>query len=309
MVFRHRCLAGLLLCLGACASAARAPEDVDQLMSRASATAGALVGRQQPAEAAQFVRAMQRIDPTYPGVTALEAQLAPEVGDLFQPSLLGSNRARRPEIARTPTMKALLYLPDRVADLIDCVTAEAHVGLGYFAKLYATRALQLGGGARAVVGAGTYGNRSLIGSSARGASELTILPLGFVAEGGALVSASGLTWGYQLLGGRLHAPRSDYYQELEDYWSIGATATLLFVGVDASLHPAQIADFFLGIAGIDFLHDDFAHTRGMEFNLVDEALLRKLVQVARSEPSVAGYRRFRERSVPPKPAALIPPTP
>jgi hypothetical protein len=299
-----RRLAAIALCAGSLAcSTFYPPGEVDQTLERAVGAAQALVQRGQPVEAAQFVRAASRINPQSAGLSELEQALGAQAQlDLFRPSALGINRPRRYEVRRSVPERLLLYLPDRLADLLDTVSFEAHFGPGSYLKAHVTRAAQLGGGVRAVAGLGTYSARSLLGVSARSSAEFSVLPLSVGAAAEGTASAAGVRSGAQLLKG-LQQPTDLYYQDFADYWSVGAEATIGLVGVVLGLHPLQVGDFVAGIVGVDFLDDDLSHTRGLQLSAEQGELLERLGSMERSRQTMQAYRSIRTAPEPRPPAA------
>ena len=53
------------------------------------------------------------------------------------------NKRLRPQVERSFAKQALLYLPDRILDLLDVFTVGAHLGLGFYGDHHVTRGLQL----------------------------------------------------------------------------------------------------------------------------------------------------------------------
>jgi hypothetical protein len=278
--------AGLVISCAACLVACATPhsdEQIDAMLAQAVISAESLLEREQPVEAAQLVSAAARVDPTHPRLAEIQARIAAQGAklDLFAPTLLGSNRARRYPVKRSIFTRAALYVPDRVIDLLDCFTLDVTVGPSAFLKTHVTRGLQLGGGLRGVVGIGTYSHRSVLGGSAWSGVELAVGPTGLGAEGALIASAAGVSSGAQAIAASLRRPSDAYYQEFDDYWSVGATWGLAVIGGNWWLHPAQLADFVAGFAGIDFLNDDLAGTRGLALSRSEEALVIDLSRVAR----------------------------
>ena len=91
----------------------------------------------------------------------------------------------------------------------------------------------------------------------------------------------------------MHHPSDRLYQEIRDYWAVGASATVGAVGFEADVHLLQIVDFLAGWVGIDFLHDDFAHTRALRFDATEPKLLAELSGVRQSRESLEAYREAR----------------
>jgi hypothetical protein len=124
---------------------------------------------------------------------------------------------------------------------------------------------------------------------------LTLIALGAQTYAGALVGTSGVYSSADSSNG-LHRPMARLYQDLRDYWALGASATAGFIGVEVDLHPLQLADFFAGIVGVDFLNDDLAHTRRLRLDVVESKLVAELRKVERSEETLAAYREAKEPS-------------
>jgi hypothetical protein len=270
------------------------------MLERSVESASRLLLEDRPIEAAQLVGAARRVDAEYPGLAELDAEIlrsGAAVSDVFAPSLLGANRQRRVSVDRSMPVQALLYLPDRVVDLLDVFTCEIHMGTGAYLDAHVTRALQSAAGFRALLGVGTYSSRTILGSRVHANVGLTVLPLGAQAQGGSLVSADGIRTGYQTLAG-LHAPWDEYYQEYEDYWAIGVSHTLLIGGGTVEIHPMQLADFVAGLVFLDLLRDDFARTRGLDLTSQDEELILDLARVVRSETSLLAYAEFKAAGQP-----------
>ena len=290
-----RALAGIALVLCCACARTYAPERIETLLADSLTQADVLLEKGNGIEASQFVEAAARIDPEYPGVGELRERISatPGFGDLFAPTWSGSNRARRVGVERPLAQKILLYLPDRVVDLLDCFTLEVHGGPGAYVDVHVTRAIQTAGGLRGVAGIGTYGNRSILGARGQTDAGLALLPAGAQFSGGALASAGGIRLGAQALAG-LHRPTDALYQELDDYWGVGGSFTFVALGFTSELHPMQLADFLAGIAGFDLLNDDFARTRGLALSGSDKNFLLQLSRVARSRQSVEAYRASRQ---------------
>jgi hypothetical protein len=280
--------AGLALALSACA-APRAHEEVDALLGRAETRARVEHERGRPDEAAQFVHAIARVDPGRPGLDALRAELGLRADRTHHP-WLGSNVRPRLPADRGVWARIALYLPDRALDLLDVVSFDVHVGPGLYANVHATRALQFGAGARAVVGLGWHDQRSL-GAALQGEAGLWALAFATEAYGGMLAGTSGIVGGSHGLTG-LVEPTDAVFQDYRDYWAVGAGVTVLVAGVDVDVHPVEIADAIVGFTTVDFLHDDLAGTRGLRLNRDDRDLLRDLGRVSARPRHARAYREW-----------------
>jgi hypothetical protein len=253
------------------------PHEIERIAGAALDAAEGHPRDGNPAEAGYLAEAVLRADPESPRALALLARLETE-GPVLRDPLLGANRPVRAPVARPPALRALLYLPDRLLDLADLASFDLHLGFGLYANLHATRALQAGLGARGVTGVGWHERRSL-GLRSQQDSGLVLVALGAETTSGTLGGTSGIfAWAESVAG--LQQPGDVLYQELRDYWALGAAATLVFLGLDVDLHPLQLADFAAGWLTVDFLGDDFATTRGLALTRHERALLRDLQEAA-----------------------------
>jgi hypothetical protein len=220
----------------------------------------------------------------------------------MQRSVLGMNRKFRPQVERSLHTRALLWLPDRLLDLLDVVTVGVHLGPGAFADAHVTRGLQVAAGFRTTGGLGVHDHRS-IGMKSQAEAGLTVIAVGAHSYGGALMGTSG-TRGSADSSKGIHRPTAPLYQQLRDYWAVGASATAGILGLEIDFHPLQLADFFAGIVAFDFLNDDLAHTRGLKLDAVEEKVLADLWRVRSSKATLAAYlegTRFRASSEKDKP--------
>jgi hypothetical protein len=270
----------VLLLASACAS----PLPRHELERIAEATLDAAEGHLRDgsaAEAGYLAESVLRADPESPRALALLARIeAP--GPVTRDPWVGSNQPRRARVERPPAVRALLYLPDRLLDLADVASFDLHLGFGLYANLHATRALQVGLGARGVTGFGWHERRSF-GMRELQESGFVLAALGAEASAGTLIGSSGIhAWSETAAG--LQRPGDPVYQQVRDYWAVGAALTLLFLGVDVELHPLQVADALAGFATVDFLGDDFARTRSLRLTRYEQELLRDLEEAAAQAP-------------------------
>ena len=140
------------------------------------------------------------------------------------------------------------YYPiNRVLDLADILSAQIGFGFGLHVNAHATRALQFGAGASAVSRTGL--ERRGIGVCTESKAELSLLTLGF--ETVKRTNAFGTYSSYSSA-----KDRPWLYTRHRDYWAVGveATAAVLNIGVD--IHLVELPDFLLGLAMVDYMHDD-----------------------------------------------------
>jgi hypothetical protein len=270
----------------------RTPDAVDELLRRAVVAAEQSHRADLDAEAAVLLHAVRAVDPLYPGLRELEAQIDPGLRVLMDRGPLGMNRKLRPHYQRSLGQRMALWLPDRLLDLLDVVSVSVHMGPGVFANYHLTRGFQAGAGFRSTGGVGIHDFRS-VGLKSQAEAELVILPAGAQSYSGALLGTSGVHGTGDSFAG-IHRPSYPLYQDFRDYWGIGASATVIFLGAEWEVHPVQLADFVAGFFSIDFLNDDFGHTRGLQYRGNEPMLLREIWEVHRSEETHAQYLAARD---------------
>ncbi len=267
---------------------------IDQQLSKTLGAAQFHLGLREYEEADQLARAIESIDPKYPGLDEVNQGLRNRSRDLFAASLLGSNRARRKQVERDISSRILRYIPDRISDLFDIVTLDAHSGIGGFGDVHLTRAIQFVGGARVVGGLGSYSKRNTIGFQLQadaGAAAMGIGRyrfVGFVAGPGGVYTGTGNTSGVQ-------RPMDRFYQDYRDYWGIGVSATAGFVGAGVELHPVQVVDFLLGLVAIDVANDDSSHSAPLRLLTSERDLLQELARIRSSDELLERYLRNRDK--------------
>ncbi len=262
------------------------PEKVHKKASRAVERSKAHLENGSVYEASLIANAVRDIDPNFAGLAEIESQLDKEA--VRQPSALGVNRAFRLPKKRGVLAKILLYIPDRVCDALDVVSADVNVGPGVFVDVHATRALQVAAGGRATFGIGLHEERS-IGLQTRSDASLNLICFGAQGSMVGRAGTSGMRSSSESAAG-IMGPKDQLFQENYDYWAIGSGVNVGLVGVEVDLHPLELVDFFCGFFFIDFLHDDFAHTRGLDLSYMDGKLLRQLAEIASSKKTMRDYR-------------------
>ena len=284
-----------LLGLGLCAcTPTYTAFQIDRQLSKTLGAAQFHLGLRELPEAAQLARAIENIDPEYPGLAEVQAGLEGESQDLFASTPLGSNRARRKQIERSLAGRVVRYLPDRLSDLLDIVSIDAHSGAGAFADIHATRAAQIAGGARVVGGLGSYAPGNNLGFQLQADAGLFFMGLGQQRFTGFSAGPGGVFSGTATLRG-VQRPGDRFYQDFRDYWSIGASGTAGFFGGGVELHPVQLLDFLLGLVAIDISNDDSSHTAPLRLLISEQDLLQELARIQSSDELVELYRRNRDK--------------
>ena len=257
-------------------------------------------------ESAVLLHAVSRIDTEYPGVADLQAKLGPVEDQVTNRGRLGINRRLRTRVDRNPLLRLVMYLPDRVFDLLDLVTFDVHLGPGAFADVHVTRRIQAAAGLRATMGVGAHDQRS-IGLKNQSEAGFSVLTFGTQTVAGTTVGTSGVHTGAESMAG-LHSPRNSLYQDLRDFWAIGVSVTAGLAGAEVDIHPVQLFDFIGGILLLDFARDDFATTRGLDFSSVENDLLRNLAEIERAK-LWEGQRQTAAAEPVPQPAPAPEPAP
>lgn len=288
------------------------PAEVGHALEVTVKDAAAHFDRKEYAECYQMLVPVTHLDPNYPGVSRLmrdvDAVIAgiraegrdmeadfieactqrSEVGEpksaifeepeptAFEPSRLGSNRSTWAPAERSIAAKALLYLPDRLLDLLDVVSLDLHFGPGLFSEVHVTRGLQAGGGARAVGKLGWHYKRQ-VGGCLEAEGSVAVLPVQARGFFGSIAGSSGFQSTAEASAG-LQGPSQPLYQEYRDFWGIGGSSTFIFFGVGGEIHPLQFVDFLAGWIGEDFLRDDFSQHRPLRLSWRERQNLQLLMR-------------------------------
>jgi len=139
----------------------------------------------------------------------------------------------KPEPVKHPV---LMYIPNRIFDVLDLARARVRVGPGFTIQARVTDALDVVLGAHATVFAGIPGPRG---------EPRVNLPIGFETFAGSELGP---------LGDRTDEGWSKpYYGPLE----VGAGFQAALVGVDVGIDPLEIFDLIAGIFFFDPCGDDF----------------------------------------------------
>ncbi len=134
-------------------------------------------------------------------------------------------------------LKCILYMPNRIFDLLDIFRLNVGVGPGIGVNLRATQFAQVGIASYDAIKLGIIGRQGWIYMEESKEFGVSLLYIEDSKAVGPLIAFEEKT-DRQLLG-------------------IGGFLYLFFVGVEAGIRPKEIADFFLGWAMIDFVEDDF----------------------------------------------------
>jgi hypothetical protein len=160
---------------------------------------------------------------------------------LFSTNCLGEEKGDENSVKSSPKERnsnifeaILLYLPNRVFDLLDIVRLKARVGPGFDVGFQITQPIRLYAGGHSAVYFGLPGPR-----------QDRILPNPFGAE----LKAGGAFSVFEKIV-------SDNSGSDHSFSEIGVELQLLLVGVDVSIDPVEIADFFTGFVMYEIREDD-----------------------------------------------------
>jgi len=164
-----------------------------------------------------------------------DGSLRPTAG-AQEPSPATSESETESETEGSTGRALLLYLPNRVFDILDIVRARVRVGPGWTLSLRATELLDLNMGAHATVFAGLRGPRH---------EPRIPWPFGVETMEGLEGSLADST--------DEQRPDGPSYGPLE----IGVGVQVLIVGVDVGVPVMEIVDLALGLVFLDPMDDDF----------------------------------------------------
>ncbi len=159
----------------------------------------------------------------FPVLAQEDTQQYPAPADEQQPAPKVKERTKHP---------ILMYLPNRIFDLLDILRLRVRVGPGISAGVRATRPVSAYVGFHSSIFAGLPGPR--------GKAEIP-LPVGFDTRAGAQVSLADVT------------SNNVYYDPLE----VGLEVQPLIVGFNFGIGVFEIVDFATGFLFIDLQDDDF----------------------------------------------------
>lgn len=170
--------------------------------------------------------------------------------------------------------KILLYPVNRVVDLLDMFHLDLGFGLGLHANVHATRMAQLGAGGAATSRLGFDGRKAGMYNETR--SEVSVLPFSIesYSQNGTLGNFGTYDTATQ---------REQLYQDVRDYYEVGAAVTAGIVGVQFDVRPSGVVDFLAGWVTLDPQADDlpirFTRNKVFNFGETQRNGIRKLVVV------------------------------
>jgi len=152
--------------------------------------------------------------------------------------------------------RILLYIPNRLVDMVDVFSLELGFGPVIRGHLRVTRACDMGAGAGATAKAVKQINRQYGGCLENG-WEANFLMIAAENKERKKTSRGVKNFYYYATGVPLPEERIyDFYDGARDYWAVGADVAAL-VEVNGDIHFIEIADFITGWLFIDLKADDF----------------------------------------------------
>jgi hypothetical protein len=293
----------LIVLVSAACSTPRTGEAVNNELESAMGYFETRINQNEPLEAFYMYKAIQTVDPAYPGLedTAQAFRDAHmDLVDYFSRDWIGSNFSLRmptdlaigPEHEESGTgSKIAWYLPDRILDIFDMVSFDVHFGFGAYVDAHATRILKVDAGFRTVAGVGWHDHRSL-GLLNQADATIGLFPLGTRGFTATQAGTSGVQSGSWSVAGT-HRPSDELYTDFVDYWAVGASATAAIVGVSADFHPVEAFDMLVGWFLFDPGNDDFGRTRGNRLHDSERATMTTLGKIARNDEEMVNYANFK----------------
>jgi hypothetical protein len=142
---------------------------------------------------------------------------------------------------------------------------------------------------------GWHTKRSL-GLLGKAEAGLSAVAAGAQTYNAAQVGTSGIQAGAYHQAG-LHRPTDPLYQEMRDYWAVGADATVIFLGLSWDVHPVELFDFVGGFFLKDFLNDDLSSTHGLRLTKDDKRHIRRVLDIIRTHrEELELYHKAKEAS-------------
>lgn len=155
----------------------------------------------------------------------------------------------------------LWYIPNRICDLVDCISLEIGAGPNARVDVYLTHAFALGGG---------FGDSYLLGWDRRffgGEKRLGLFMNEFGSDGHFFFLEHQVYSHRNWFGnfpsfeedrnGIIEFGSKPFSAKYVDFWEIGVDVGLL-VNVKVMVHPVSICDFITGLICIDLENDDYS---------------------------------------------------
>jgi len=252
----------------------------------------------QSEEAAQIYQVVLLADPMNEKARAGLAAIGTYERCILEPTVLGINYVCRP-VRRSPILWIVLYPVNRVFSVLDIVSF--HVGLegGAYVDAHVTHVMQASAGAGGGMQLGWWLRRDLAVGSAHVAG-VALGPFSAESEGFSRFGTGGIRSSAFSIAG-LSRPSDLEYQRYRDYWGIGVRAIAGIAGAEVEFHPLKLVDAITGIFFIDFLREDFGHTKGLDLETHEFEAMEDLISTLSSEEM---RTRMNERMIAPPPPPL-----
>jgi hypothetical protein len=203
---------------------------------------------------------------------------------LLNKKMLGVNLTDRiKNTTASGASKILLYLPNRILDLIDIVTLEIGpclgVGLDFKVTEYGSLGAQISGG-EAMVGL----HRRHLSVRATIDNYIEILPV----ETRAFIESRASTGGvYSVLHANagIKDPKDTIYQRARDFWALTTHIQFIIFAERHEVHPIELWDFLAGWAMVDPLNDDLGTSYAIKLTPIEKDSIKRLAKQARARGS------------------------
>ena len=174
--------------------------------------------------------------------------------------------------------KLVLYLPNRLFDVMDLITLEVGFCFGLGVKGQVTDFAAVG--FQASGGEATIGCNGRHLAAAVGFEEyIHLLPVGASILGETRASTSG---SYGIMSGQagVKLPADQRYRRVRDFWAVGVQTEAAVVAARTEIHPIELYDLFAGFVLFDPLRDDVGSTKPMYIELTgrERKLLKDLAR-------------------------------
>lgn len=175
-------------------------------------------------------------------------------GSVFGQTAATSDIAEKPSTAAWVASKVLMYVPNRVMDLLDITSWSIGTGVTSKLKVRLTRAFGFGWGI------GPSGNLvkaydRRIGFALDNDGEIFIPGAGIGDIQREYTTGNLIDYWFQYKGMLLPGNPIFARDKAYDYWAIEVEAAA-FVGVKFAIHPVEIADFIAGLFFYDGISND-----------------------------------------------------
>ena len=273
-------ISAMLIFFASCASAPSF-EKINDRSTRLILEAEKLISQNKEDEAVKILSLVAEIHPDDKNLAAVVSQLKPENQELvkdrnFVGKASGFNVRAKHKIKSSILVKILLYIPNRILDILDLFSLRFSYGPQIGASVWATRGWHQGLYTGNITGIALLDQKKNIGVYREASFEFAVLPLGL---GYYNVSAekNGSSGTHLGEGSNFyHNPKDPIYQEYRDYWSTGVKVGVGYSGAEIEFHWLELFDLFAGMLFFDPLNDDLGSAKKYKFSKYQTQLMKDL---------------------------------